>query len=66
LLCIHVGLTDYPGTGARDANGFEWSSRSGARQRVTSGTLCAASIVVDTRPLITLVFPWLKELVGLY
>ncbi|MFO0909217.1 MAG: NHLP bacteriocin system secretion protein [Isosphaeraceae bacterium] len=66
LLCLHVGLIDYPTNGPRDANGFVWSSVSGARQRVSTGTLCAASIVVETRPLITLVFPWLKELVGLY
>jgi HlyD family secretion protein len=73
LLYIHVDLGENPD--ARDgggavvdgvANPLAWSSSSGARQRVTTGTLCAAAIVVERTPLIALAFPWVKKLVEIY
>jgi HlyD family secretion protein len=47
-------------------NWLKWSSSSGARQRVSTGTLCSASVVVERRPLITLAIPWVKQMVGIY
>jgi HlyD family secretion protein len=69
LLSIHVKLLDSRGrgpVGRGRANWLRWSSSSGASQRVSSGTLCSASIVVERRPLIALAIPWVKELVGIY
>jgi HlyD family secretion protein len=51
---------------AKPANWLKWSSNSGPRQRVSSGTLCAASIVVERRRLIALGIPWVRQLVGIY
>ncbi|MFO0953027.1 MAG: NHLP bacteriocin system secretion protein [Isosphaeraceae bacterium] len=62
LLSIRVKLR-HRKVGA--ANVLDWSSSSGTRQRVGNGTLCAASVVVERRPLITLAIPWLKHLFGL-
>lgn len=69
LLNIHVDLRElhdgHFGPGAdRRFNRLEWSSRSGGFQRLDAGTLCAASVVVEERPLITLAFPWLRALGG--
>ena len=73
LLSIRVQLIDVraPGTpvplaGVAPANWLKWSSSSGASQRVSTGTLCSASIVVERRPLITLAAPWVKQAVGIY
>jgi HlyD family secretion protein len=67
LLTIRVepGLGKPSTTGQAPANRLEWSSRSGSDQRVSSGTLCAASIVVERRPLISLAMPWVKHLIGI-
>ena len=61
---VELGRGRPPTTGQAPANSLEWSSRSGAGQRVSSGTLCAASIVVERRPLITLAMPWARHLLG--
>jgi HlyD family secretion protein len=45
-------------------NPFRWSAASGADQPLKTGTMCQAAIVVQRRPLITLVLPWTKRLVG--
>jgi HlyD family secretion protein len=73
LLFIHVDLKEEPGAREparvarlRIKNRLAWSSSSGARQNVSTGTLCAASIVVERQPLIVLAFPWVKKLVGIY
>ncbi|MFO0910153.1 MAG: NHLP bacteriocin system secretion protein [Isosphaeraceae bacterium] len=67
ILCIHVNLRELPSSGGdADPPRFDWSSSSGRDQIVTTGTLCGASIVVDSRRLIALVFPWLKDLSGIY
>lgn len=67
LLRIRVTLTekaDLDTDGLRDQlkNTLEWSSKSGAQQELTNGTLCSASFVVDKRPLATLAIPMLKDL----
>lgn len=59
------GFTFKPGD-KKPANFLVWSSSSGSRQFVTSGTLCSASVVVDRRRLIALAVPWVKQLVGIY
>jgi HlyD family secretion protein len=46
-------------------NWLRWSSSSGARQRVSTGTLCSASVVVERRPLVTLAIPWVKQMFGM-
>ena len=45
-------------------NPFKWSSSSGRKQVVKTGTMCRASIVVDKRRLITMILPWTKNLMG--
>jgi HlyD family secretion protein len=73
LLRIHVkldpdpaALADPDGTALEKRNGFLWSSSSGARQRLKTGTMCEAAIVVEQQRLITLVIPWLKHSAGAY
>jgi HlyD family secretion protein len=69
LLCVHVDLlrarAPSAGAGQAPGNGLEWSSSSGAFQRIGNGTLCAAEVVVEKRPLITLAMPWVKHLMGI-
>ncbi len=71
LLSIRVKLLDVRETdGVLSKQGrlntLRWSSTSGAAQRVSSGTLCSASIVVERRPLIALAVPWVRHLMGFY
>src|SRR5262249_38389055 len=51
----------------RDANsgGYQWTSRKGARIRITSGTLCEGTITLTNRSPISLVLPMLQRDVGL-
>jgi HlyD family secretion protein len=69
LLSIHAELHKRPAStfrgGDAPLNHLVWSSQSGARQRLSTGTLCSASIVVERRPLATLAVPWLKLLTGM-
>ena len=48
-----------------DLNRFRWSSSSGAKQKLKTGTLCEAAIVVEKQRLITLIIPWVKKLMDL-
>jgi HlyD family secretion protein len=45
-------------------NPYEWSSSSGPTQKLKTGTMCQAAIVVERRPLIRLILPWARKLVG--
>jgi HlyD family secretion protein len=45
-------------------NPFRWSSSSGPGQPLKTGTMCQAAIVVESRPLIRLILPWTRKLVG--
>ena len=69
LLNIHVALREarvVPGEDDRSPlNRLEWSSSSGVYQRISSGTLCSTSIVVERRPLIALAMPWFKSVIGI-
>jgi len=69
LLPIHGALREVPAVATdrshAQLNRLAWSSSSGASQPVSSGTLCAASIVVERRPLIALAMPWFKGLIGI-
>ncbi len=73
LLRVHVKLEPRPGLPIKDENEldpkelnrFRWSSSSGERQPLKTGTLCEAAIVVDKPRLITLVVPWVKKLTEL-
>ncbi len=47
-------------------NRFLWSSSSGAEQKLKTGTLCEAAIVVERPRLITLVVPWVRKLMDLH
>ena len=70
LLRLHVELELRPGMANDDdthidperLNRFHWSSSSGERQKLKTGTLCEAAIVVERPRLITLVVPWVKKL----
>jgi HlyD family secretion protein len=69
LLSIRVALPERSlAEEAREtvANRLDWSSRTGRRESITTGTLCSASIVVETRPLITLALPWARQLFGAF
>ncbi|MGP0069616.1 MAG: NHLP bacteriocin system secretion protein [Isosphaeraceae bacterium] len=69
LLSIHVALREVPDSHDEDdrapLNRLEWSSSSGMYQRISSGTLCSTSIVVERRPLLALAMPWFKGLIGI-
>ncbi len=43
---------------------FRWSSSFGPPQPLKTGTICQAAIIVERRPLIRLILPWTKKLVG--
>ena len=45
-------------------SGFRWSSSHGPETQITPGTLCSAQIITRTQKPITLVFPFLKKLIG--
>ncbi len=45
-------------------NPFRWSSSSGPAQTLKTGTICQSAIVVERRPLIRLILPWARKLVG--
>jgi HlyD family secretion protein len=63
LLRVHVKLDEsahHPGA----VNPFRWSSSSGSRQPVKTGTMCQAAVVVQKPKLISLILPWTKMLVG--
>jgi HlyD family secretion protein len=56
-----------PSRGSRRSerrNPFRWSSSSGPTQPLKTGTMCQAAIVVESRPLIRLILPWTRKLVG--
>jgi HlyD family secretion protein len=55
--------TSRSGTETGTGNPFRWSSSSGSAQRLKTVTMCQAAIVVDKRPLISLILPWTKALV---
>ena len=57
-----IGSRD-PGRSGRQ-NPFDWSSSSGPAQPLKTGTMCQASIVVERRPLIRLILPWGRTVVG--
>ena len=73
LLRIHVQLKPrspkdpqltVQGAAAPRGSRFHWSSRSGFDQPLKTGTMCEAAIVVEQQPLISLVIPWTKRLLG--
>ncbi len=47
-------------------SGFQWSSRMGAPVKITPATLCSVQIVTREQPPIDMVFPYIKEKLGLY
>jgi HlyD family secretion protein len=64
---IQLEKRDDPATSGRAParrNPFKWSSSSGADQRLKTGTICQAAIIVERRPLIRLILPWAKKAVG--
>jgi HlyD family secretion protein len=71
VLRVHIKLEEAgPETGAAKKaradrrNSFVWSSSSGPRQDLKTGTMCQAAVVVDRRRLISLILPWTKLLLG--
>ena len=46
-------------------SGFQWSSSTGPKIRITSGTVCSAQIIVQEQPPITLVVPLLRKFFGI-
>ena len=58
-----VAVSHVPDRSGR-RNPFEWSSSSGPAQPLKTGTMCQASIVVERRPLIRLILPWGRTVVG--
>jgi HlyD family secretion protein len=73
LLRVHVKLdpdqqprANLDLVAGEELNGFDWSSSSGRKQPLKTGTMCEAAIVVERQRLITLVIPWLKHALGTY
>jgi hypothetical protein len=73
LLRVHVKLdpdqrprANLDLVAGEELNGFDWSSSSGRKQPLKTGTMCEAAIVVERQRLITLVIPWLKQALGTY
>jgi HlyD family secretion protein len=72
LLRVHVQLKldqdEPPGAAGRSLsqrrNPFQWSSSSGRKQTLKTGTMCQAAIVVERRKLFSLILPWTKRLAG--
>ena len=71
LLRVHVKLDENPTAavaqvrpGETRGNGFVWSSSSGAKQPLKTGTMCEAAIIVEQQRLITLMLPWMKTILG--
>ena len=60
VIGIQASLEKDPKT----ASGFKWSSRQGPPFKISVGTLCSASVVVQEQPPITLVVPLIKEWLG--
>ena len=58
---VYADLIRDPGS----ASGFQWSSSKGNPLKVSSGTLCAATIVVRERRPIGMVIPLFREYTGL-
>ncbi len=56
-----VGPNGIPGP---SSDRFRWSKPHSAGQRFRTGTMCQAEIVVERRPLIRLILPWSRRLVG--
>lgn len=48
-----------------NTSGFRWTSGRGPDVRITSGSICTCSIIVDDQRPITLLLPWLKKFIGL-
>lgn len=46
-------------------SGFAWSSKAGNTIHVSAGSMCTGLVKVREVPPISLVFPWLKKLLGL-
>ncbi len=65
LLRVQVKLDEDRSPGIH-RNPFQWSSSSGPAQPLKTGTMCQAAIVVQRRPLISLILPWTKKLLGVY
>jgi HlyD family secretion protein len=74
LLRVHVKLDEDDGAafaparepGTARNNHFKWSSTSGPRQPLKTGTMCQAAIVVARKPLIGLLLPWFRTQTGAY
>jgi HlyD family secretion protein len=70
LLRVHVKLVERERTPGEDAgrrtddplNPFVWSTSSGPKQLLKTGTICEAAVVVEQQRLISLVLPWLRKL----
>ena len=68
LLRLHIKLEERDSSDASPTglsttgpgNPFRWSSSSGSTRRSKTGTMCQAEVVVDKRPLISLILPWTK------
>ncbi len=50
---------------SKTPSGYKWSSGRGPKLKISSGTLCSASIIVREQPPIILVIPFLKKFFGL-
>lgn len=48
-----------------NTSGFRWTSGRGPDTRITSGSICTCSIIVNDQRPITLLLPWLKRFLGL-
>jgi HlyD family secretion protein len=57
---VRANLKEAPDT----PSGFAWSTSKGPPFKISGGTLVSVAIVVDRKPPITLVMPFLKKTFG--
>jgi HlyD family secretion protein len=48
-----------------NTSGFKWTSGRGPNTRITSGSICTCSIIVNDQRPIALLLPWLKKFLGI-
>jgi HlyD family secretion protein len=64
VLRVQIKLDEREPASAGRPPVFRWSTSAGQRPPLKTGTICQAAIVVERRPLIRLILPLTKKLVG--
>jgi HlyD family secretion protein len=60
-----IGVLATLETDASNPSGFRWTSGRGPNTKITAGSVCSCSIVVEQRAPISLLLPWLMRTLGM-